>query len=180
MYLTGPEIERQVAEGRIVIDPLDPECVGPNSIDLHLHPDLMVYRGTQDYPDVNPVLDMRRTDDLVTHRMTIPDTGMILTPGKLYLGRTVEHTEFPDHMAQITGRSSVGRLGLSIHITAGLGDIGFRGTWTLEITVVHPVRVYPNVRICQLYVAQVVGERRPYRGRYQNQRDATASRFHER
>jgi len=168
MYLTGPRIEELIARGEIVIDPFDRECVGPNSVDLHLHPEMRFYS--------RAILDMK--DDLQTQPLVIPEDGLRLDPGLLYLGRTVEYTKFPRHVAQITGRSSVGRLGIHVHATAGLGDVGFEGTWTLEISVIQPVRIYPNVRICQIFVAEVSGDIRPYEGRYLNQVDATPSRFH--
>lgn len=86
-----------------------------------------------------------------TRRLTIPPEGMVLKPGKLYLGRTVERTRTDKFIPMLEGRSSVGRLGMGIHVTAGFGDIGFDGPWTLEITVTEPLRIYPLVEIAQIY-----------------------------
>jgi dCTP deaminase len=172
MYLTGPEIARLVELCTLTIDPFNPECVGPNSIDVHLAPELRCYLLREGQP-----LDLKTISKAVTTTHTIPETGYVLRPGVLYLGRTVEYTEFPHHVSQITGRSSIGRAGIQVHVTAGLGDIGFKGTWTLEITAVHPIRVYPHTRIAQLFVAEARGDVLPYKGRYLGQREITPSRF---
>ena len=94
-------------------------------------------------------LDMKRSQHLVIEK--IPEEGFILEPGVLYLARTMEYTETHKFVPMLEGRSSVGRLGISIHSTAGFGDIGFCGYWTLEISCVQPVRIYPGVEICQIY-----------------------------
>ena len=94
-------------------------------------------------------LDMKRNQHLVIEK--IPKEGFILEPGVLYLARTMEYTETHKFVPMLEGRSSVGRLGISIHSTAGFGDIGFCGYWTLEISCVQPVRIYPGVEICQIY-----------------------------
>ena len=168
MILTGPEIEKQVAAGRINITPWVSKNAGPNSVDLRLHPEIQVYREVP--------LDMRR--DNPTQKRLIPDFGMVLQPGILYLGRTVEriHTDF--YVPKVDGRSSIGRLGMQVHVTAGFCDTGFDGTITLEMTVVHALRVYAGVRICQVCFTEPVGELRLYKGRYQGQTEATASRFY--
>jgi dCTP deaminase len=108
----------------------------------------------------------------------IPKSGRLLYPGGLYLGRTVEHTETKRFVPMIEGRSSVGRLGIFVHVTAGFGDIGFSGTWTLEITVVKPVIIYPFVPICQLYFHTVEGDFDLYKStKYQGQKKIVSSRF---
>lgn len=168
-YLSGPEIRRLVNLGEVEIEPFTDNQVGPNSYDMRLHPELRVYNDL--------ILDMRK--DNPTRPMTIPEEGLVLVPGELYLGRTVERTSTPLHVPEVVGRSSVGRLGIFIHVTAGFGDHGFNGTWTLEITCIRRVRIYPFARICQLSLAPLVGEPFPYKGRYQHQVDATASRFHQ-
>jgi len=175
--LTGPEIERQIALERIVIDPYDPTAVGPNSIDVRLAPELVGYDvDLCEYSVLSGyVLDARR--DNPTWSRPIHEEGVVLMPGRLYLARTVERTHTPFHVPQISGRSSVGRLGIRIHATAGFGDVGFNGTWTLEIDVVHPVRVYAGMRIAQLYFTEPVGELRQYTGRYQGETDVVASRM---
>jgi dCTP deaminase len=144
--------------------------IGPNSIDLHLHQHLRTYRGELDAHGDNP------TDDV-----TITKEGFVMQPGKLYLARTVERTFTPHHVAKLGGRSSTGRLGLSVHQTSGLGDVGFDGTWTLSLSCVEPVRIYPGMRIAQLWLFEVssaVSEEDQYRGRYQGQHAPTAYRGH--
>lgn len=165
--LTGPEIRRQIELGRIIISPL-PRTFNPNSVNLTLAPLLRRY--------LEPVLDCRK--DNPTFIQEIPDEGLVLQPGRLYLGSTNEWTESPFHAPMIEGRSSLARLGMKVHLTAGFGDVGFRGHWTLEIEVAHPLRIYPNIEICQICFHTVEGEIRPYQGKYQNQESATASRLY--
>ena len=303
--LTGTEIERRVKKGHIQITPYDPKCVNPNSYNLKLHPQLLIYKrdaeranitskkeivsiddimkfrsdtgiafGTtsehvaHDEPvfnlrndeekhescsididdesiriinrnNVNKAIDIKvtRLHDIVDEKIKdietkwssafnqlggtvvhndnksrerdeeikslpivesnylppldmhkknetiefqIPEEGYVLQPGVLYIGRTVERTATDKFIPMINGRSSGGRLGISIHICAGFGDIGFDGTWTLEITVVEPVRIYPNEEIAQVCFFTPAGKKaKLYRGRYYKQEDATASRFHQ-
>ena len=88
---------------------------------------------------------------------------------KLYLGRTLEYTKTDQFVPMLEGRSSVGRLGLFIHVTAGFGDVGFAGYWTLEMFCIHPIVIYPNVEICQIYYHTIQGEYTKYdSGKYQN------------
>ena len=125
-----------------------------------------------------PPLDMHKKNETIEFQ--IPEEGYVLQPGVLYIGRTVERTATDRFIPMINGRSSGGRLGISIHICAGFGDIGFDGTWTLEITVVEPVRIYPNEEIAQVCFFTPAGKKaKLYRGRYYKQEDATASRFHQ-
>ncbi len=169
MILSGLEIIRQVNEARIAITPFDEKLVGPNSCNLRLHNELLVY--------TDPVLDMKQP--LSTRRIFIPSEGLVLEPGVLYLGRTFEHTATNHFVPMLEGRSSIGRLGLFIHVTAGFGDIGFSGYWTLEIHCVHPVRIYPMVEICQIYYHKIEGEHRLYNsGKYQDNRDIQPSLIH--
>ena len=100
----------------------------------------------------------------------------MLQPGKLYLGRTVEHTKTLGFVPMLEGRSSVGRLGICIHITAGFGDVGFDGFWTLELFCVEPVRIYPFVEICQIYYHTLEGDYDPYiSGKYNNNQNIQPS-----
>lgn len=159
MILSGTEIVRQIERGNISIDPFDRLRVNPNSYNLRLHHELMVY--------TDPVLDMKKP--LHTEIIAIPESGLVLQPGRLYLGRTVERTETHGYVPMLEGRSSIGRLGLYIHVTAGFGDVGFTGYWTLEIQCVQPVKIYPSVEICQIYYHTVEGEITEYAGgKYQN------------
>lgn len=159
MILSGKEIERLVGCGDIVIDPFNPKQVNPNSYNLRLHDELLVY--------ADPVLDMKK--ELRTEALPIPGGGLLLKPGVLYLGRTVEYTATGKYVPMLEGRSSMGRLGLYVHVTAGFGDVGFAGYWTLEIHCVQPVKIYPGVEICQIYYHGIQGEFVPYSsGKYQN------------
>ena len=124
------------------------------------------------------VLDMAANNP--TYELEIPESGLVLVPGRLYIGSTVEYTETRNLVPCIDGKSSIGRLGINIHVTAGFGDVGFKGTWTLEITAVEPVRIYPNVRFCQISYEQVVGEIQEYQSKkYQGQRTPRASQAFE-
>ncbi|MDL2294934.1 dCTP deaminase [Ruminococcaceae bacterium OttesenSCG-928-D13] len=159
MILSGLEIQRQVEAGHIQIDPFDAARLNPNSYNLRLHNELLVY--------TDPLLDMKKP--LNTERLIIPEDGLVLEPGRLYLGRTFEHTATDAFVPMLEGRSSVGRLGLYVHVTAGFGDIGFSGYWTLEIQCVQPVKIYPMVEICQIYYHRIEGDYQPYAsGKYQN------------
>ncbi|MFW6223460.1 MAG: dCTP deaminase [Spirochaetota bacterium] len=158
MILSGRQIRRSLGKG-IVIDPFNPEQLNPNSYKLRLHDELVVYDA--------PVLDMR-TENPVSH-IIIPPEGLELEPHRLYLGRTIEYTETDGVVPMLEGRSSIGRLGLFVHITAGFGDVGFRGYWTLEIFCVQPIRIYPGVQICQIFYHTIEGDYDGYEGgKYQN------------
>jgi dCTP deaminase len=157
MILSGKEIERQQGSN-IIIDPFSRDQLNPNSYNLRLHEDLMVYS--------SDILDMKIPNPV--EELTIPEEGLLLQPGKLYLGRTIEYTESHSYVPMLEGRSSIGRLGLFIHVTAGFGDVGFCGYWTLEIFCVQPVRIYAAVEICQIYYHHIDGDWDPYTsGKYQ-------------
>lgn len=158
MILSGKKIKEKLGT-EIIIEPYNDSQLNPNSYNLRLHNQLLVY--------TNQVLDMRSPNN--TQEITIPQSGLILEPGKLYLGRTVEYTKTNNLVPMIEGRSSVGRLGLFIHITAGFGDVGFNGYWTLEMFCVHPIKIYPNVEIGQIFYHTIEGEYTPYiSNKYQN------------
>jgi len=165
MILSGKEIHAKLGK-EIVIEPFNPNALNPNSYNLTLHNELMVYE--------NYELDMRVENK--AHTIAIPGEGLLLEPGKLYLGRTAEYTETDKYVPMLEGRSSVGRLGLSVHVCAGFGDVGFKGYWTLEIHCVQPVRIYAGVGICQIYYHSIEGEYAPYiSGKYQNNKGTQAS-----
>ncbi len=158
MILSGKEIEKHLGN-EIIIEPFVPKRLNPNSYNLTLANELLVYE--------NDVLDMKSLNP--TRKMLIPEEGLVLQPNTLYLGRTNEFTKTDAFIPMLEGRSSTGRLGLCIHVTAGFGDVGFAGYWTLEIFCVHPVKIYPNVEICQIYYHNIVGDYEPYQsGKYQN------------
>lgn len=148
MILSGLEIARQAELGRIEISPFDKNRLNPNSYNLRLHNELYVYE--------DKLLDMKKP--LSVKKIVIPPEGLVLEPGTLYLGRTFEYTATDHYVPMLEGRSSTGRLGLNIHVTAGFGDIGFHGYWTLEIQCVQPVKIYPMVEICQIYYHIIEGE----------------------
>lgn len=124
MILSGKEIKNKLGK-EICIDPFDEKLLNPNSYNLRLHNELLIYE--------DPVLDMKKPNK--TNKIIIPEDGYILKPGELYLGRTLEYTKTDKYVPMLEGRSSIGRLGLFIHVTAGFGDVGFNGYWTLEMFV---------------------------------------------
>jgi dCTP deaminase len=148
MILSDRQILAEMEKGSIVIDPYDRKYLGSNSYDVHLGRYLAVYK--------SDILDARLHNE-VDH-FQIPDNGLILLPHRLYLGVTAEYTETHRHVPFLEGKSSIGRLGIDIHATAGKGDIGFCNTWTLEISVKQAVRVYHGMPIGQLIYFEVSGE----------------------
>jgi dCTP deaminase len=180
MMLSGLEIDEYVQKGKqlvkqrlfqvepyIIIDPYEEKRLNPNSYNLRLSDKLLV-NGHHPVGDTTVPLDMKV--EPVFNEVEIPESGLMLSPGGLYLGSTVEYTESHGLVPRIDGRSSVGRLGICVHVTAGFGDVGFCGTWTLEITCVRPVRIYPNVEICQISYETISSNHMPYdSGKYQHQ-----------
>jgi dCTP deaminase len=165
MVLSGHEIQRQLGTN-ILIEPFDPARLNPNSYNLALHDELMVYEES--------ILDMRKANRV--RRLRIPSEGLVLQPGQLYLGRTAERTETHNLVPMIEGRSSIGRLGLFVHVTAGFGDVGFCGYWTLEMFAVQPVRIYAGVAICQIFYHDLRGTFEEYQSdKYQNNTDIQPS-----
>lgn len=158
MILSGKKIKEKLGN-EIIIEPYSEKQLNPNSYNLRLHHELLVY--------TNPTLDMRTPNP--TTKITIPENGLMLEPNRLYLGRTLEYTKTTNFVPMIEGRSSIGRLGLFIHITAGFGDVGFSGYWTLEMFCVHPIKIYPNVEIGQIFYHNIDGDFVPYvSNKYQN------------
>lgn len=160
MILSGKEIEKRLGRD-LFIEPFRKEQLNPNSYNLRLHDELLMYTGE--------ALDMKKENPV--EKVVIPREGLVLTPNRLYLGRTVEYTKTLNLVPMLEGRSSVGRLGLFIHVTAGFGDVGFSGYWTLEIFCIQPIRIYPDIEICQLYYHTLQGDYESYQsGKYQNNR----------
>jgi dCTP deaminase len=151
--------------GAIVIRPFDRCCLGTNSYDVHLAPTLRVYKdgkvnvpifgGGSEAIDLLGPLDVRVPRETVD--VPIPEEGIVLEPGELYLASTTEYTESNEHVPMLNGRSSLGRYGLSIHVTAGTGDVGFRGHWTMELFVIKPLRVYAGIAVGQLLWLETSG-----------------------
>lgn len=152
MILSDRKILEAIQNGKIVIEPYDASCLGTNSYDVHLGKTLAVYE--------ERVLDAKKHNTV--KYIEIPDEGYLLQPGILYLGVTLEYTETHHTVPFLEGKSSVGRLGIDIHATAGKGDVGFCNTWTLEISCVQPVRIYAGMPIGQLIYFEVNGEIEKY------------------
>jgi len=158
MILSGKEIRRHLGQ-EIVIEPFQERRLNPNSYNLSLHRQLLTYE--------RPILDMKQPNPVT--EMIIPSDGLLLEPNRLYLGRTNEYTRTEKYVPMLEGRSSIGRLGLFVHVTAGFGDVGFAGYWTLEMFCVQPIIIYPDVEICQIYYHSIEGDYDAYRsGKYQN------------
>lgn len=158
MILSGKEIKKRIGK-EIKINPFNEKQLNPNSYNLKLHNELITYNES--------TLDMKKNNS--TTKIIIPDKGLILEPNKLYLGRTVEYTETNNLVPMLEGRSSIGRLGLFIHITAGFGDVGFSGYWTLEIFCIQPIKIYPFIEVCQIYYHTIEDNFEKYSSeKYQN------------
>lgn len=148
MILTDLAILKAMEEGDILVEPYNRNCLGTNSYDVHLSKYLACY--------IDDVIDAKKHNHV--EHFEIPDDGIVLQPGKTYLGSTLEYTETRSFVPFLEGKSSVGRLGIDIHATAGKGDVGFCNHWTLEISVSQPVRVYATMPIGQLIYFKVEGE----------------------
>ncbi len=148
MILSDKKILDGIENGEIVIEPFDRSCLGTNSYDVHLGRWLATYK--------DPVLDARKHNTI--EHFEIPEEGYVLQPGTLYLGVTQEYTETHNAVPFLEGKSSVGRLGIDIHATAGKGDVGFCNTWTLEISCTQPVRIYRGMPIGQLIYFKIDGD----------------------
>lgn len=192
MILTGPEIIRRRGLGEIVIEPFNAKHVNPNSVDLTLGDKLLVYKLNEapivDFTVGLPngllqtqsihALDPRVPCPTQTVELPEPPDACVLVPGMLYLASTAEYTETHGLVPGLHGKSSLARMGISIHLTAGFGDHGFCGVWTCEVTVAHPVKVWRGMRFCQIAYQQLAGEPSPYQGRYAHQRGPVEARTH--
>lgn len=193
--LLGNEIENEYVSGRIKIKPFNLEFLGPNSIDVTLNRKLLTYEPvainydnrcgffvTKKIVDESVYLDLAKENPV--YEIDIPEEGLILSPGILYLGCTNEIAGSDHYIPMYEGRSSMARLGIQSHISAGFGDIGFTSNWTLEITCIHPVKIYPNIRIGQVYFHKVQQESIQslrdlgmiYKGKYSDQPTAQKSK----
>ncbi len=148
MILSDHEIRKAIDGGDIIIEPFDSTRLGTNSYDVRLGKTLATY--------LDDTLDARKHNKVTMFE--IPEEGIVLQPGIVYLGVTEEYTETHRHVPFLEGKSSIGRLGIDIHATAGKGDVGFCNHWTLEISVAQPVRVYHLMPIGQLIYFAVSGE----------------------
>jgi len=183
MILTGPEVISAIHRQEIEIAPFEPGNVNAASIDLRLGSKIAVYKrwvylpqgskaaiaGGQIYSHNDRFIDCKNADDFEVHFLDIPDEGIILRPGILYLMHTVEEVYTRKFVPVLDGKSSLGRLGVLVHLTAGYGDPGFSGQYTLEVSVMHPVKVYAGMRFCQMRFHTTVGSSMSYqqaRGNY--------------
>lgn len=148
MILSDNRILEEIEKKTIIIKPYNREKLGSNSYDVHLGKNLAMY--------VDEVLDAKKHNKI--RHFEIPEEGFVLDPKQLYLGVTMEYTETHAHVPFLEGKSSTGRLGIDIHATAGKGDIGFCGNWTLEISCKIPVRIYAGMPIGQLIYFPLEGD----------------------
>lgn len=140
MLLSDRDILNEIKRSDIQIDPFDVDNLGSNSYDLHLDETLKVY--------TDEVLDSRGEPSV--EELTIPEEGLVLEPGRVYLGSTLEWTRTRHLVPRLEGKSSMARLGVSVVSDGGFGDVDFEGCWTLELSVRQPVRIYPEMAICQI------------------------------
>jgi dCTP deaminase len=144
--------------------------LNPNSYNLSLGNELIVYE--------EDILDCKKENK--TRIIKIPEEGYILQPGEFYLAKTMEYTETYKNVPILNGRSSIGRVGLAVHISAGCGDAGFKGAWTLSLYAMQPVKVYPGMRICQICYYPLIGsDRIKYHGKYANNGKVNVSKMEE-
>lgn len=155
MILTGPEITREHERGEITLVPFDPDSINPNSYNYHLGLELITFAPGEVSPQGNP-------GELIS----IPPEGYILWPGQLYLGSTMERIGSRRYAVSLIGRSTIGRLGLWLQITADLGHVGCNHNWTLEMKVTQPLRVFAGMPIGQVSFWTCLGELPQYQGLY--------------
>jgi dCTP deaminase len=184
VILSDRTLREQIAAGRIVIEPLDERCIQPSSIDVKVSNLFRVFRN-----HTAGIIDVKQDLEDLTEMINVADDGVfMLHPGEFVLGSTLERIAVPDDLvARIEGKSSLGRLGLLIHSTAGFIDAGFDGHITLELSNVAslPITIYPGMKIGQVsFVQMTTAADNPYgkgaRGsKYQGQRGPTPSRYFE-
>lgn len=182
MVLSDRTIKSEMAAGRIIIDPLDPCDIQPSSVDLHLGDDFQVFRNSR-YPYIDPG---REQPGLMERVSASPEEPFVLHPGEFALGTTVERIALPDDVVgRLEGKSSLGRLGLLIHSTAGYVDPGWDGRLTLELSNVAnlPILLTPGMKIGQVSFSKMTTPvDRPYGhpelgSRYMGQHEATSSKM---
>ncbi len=166
--LSGQEIIEAVERGDITIKPFNKEQVNPNSYNLTLGQELYVYS--------DGILDSKKKNKL--NKITIPDDGYILSPNEIYLALSNEYTENQVYVPQMSGRSSIGRVGLMVHSNAGGGSIGFNGKWLFNITCLVPTKVYKDMQIGQLWFFPIIGDDSiRYEGEHHNQKKVKSTKI---
>lgn len=183
VILSDRTIKEELAAGRIVIEPLDESCIQPSSVDLHIDGAFRVFRN-----HTMGIIDVKTDTSELTELVEIePDGVFILHPGEFVLGTTLERVALPDDLvARLEGKSSLGRLGLLIHSTAGFVDAGWDGQLTLELSNVAslPITLYPNMKIGQIsFIKMTTAADHPYGSgevgsKYQGQRGPIASQYY--
>ncbi len=178
MVLSDRTIREQLAAGRLVIDPFDEAMLQPSSVDVRVSHEFRVFHNNR-----HPYIDVRRPLEDLTELVTVvPDEPFILHPGEFVLGSTLERVAVPDDLvARLEGKSSLGRLGLLIHSTAGYVDPGWDGQITLELSNVArlPITIYPGMPIGQLsFLTLTTPVDTKYQGKYLGQSGPVASRYH--
>ena len=184
VILSDRDLRTELAAGRIIIEPFDEACVQPSSIDIKVHNLFRVFRN-----HTAGIIDVKKDMTDLTELVDIPLDGVfILHPGEFVLGSTLERVAVPnDLVARVEGKSSLGRLGLLIHSTAGFIDAGFDGHVTLELANVAnlPITLYPGMKIGQIsFMKMTSPAEKPYGSgakgsKYQGQRGPTPSRYFE-
>jgi dCTP deaminase len=184
MILSDRSIREEIEAGRITIDPFDPSCLQPSSVDLHVDRTFRTFHNAR-----YPYIDVKAPMPGLTELVEVPgDTPFILHPGEFVLGSTLERVRLPDDLvARLEGKSSLGRLGLLIHSTAGYVDPGWDGYLTLELSNVAnlPITIYPGMKIGQIsFLRMTTPADHPYGSastgsKYQGQRGPTPSRYFE-
>ena len=187
MMLTGSKILEEVKNGNIEISDFDAKRINPNSYNLRLGNKIKYFdRKVYINPDTgerkgmysSQIIDPKFPPYMEEYDM-FEKGELILYPNKLYLASTMEETFTDKYIPCISGRSSIGRLGLNVHVTAGFGDIGFKGKWTLELFCIEPIIIRPGMEICQIYFFEPSGDTSiQYHGKYQNQNDAKPSEIY--
>ena len=169
--LSGMEIINAVEKGDIIIKPFNKKQVNPNSYNLTLGKELYVYE--------NGILDCKKKNKI--RKITIPKEGFTLCPNEIYLAMSNEYTENNIYVPQISGRSSIGRVGIMVHSNAGGGSIGFKGKWLFNITCLVPTKVYTGMQIGQLWFFPLIGDSEiKYAGEHFNQKKVKSTILHER
>jgi dCTP deaminase len=184
MVLSDRTLRTEIGKGRIIIEPLGEGCIQPASVDLHLDRQILVFQNNR-----VPYVDIRAQTERLTDMVVIGDDDpFMLHPGEFVLGSTLEHVEVPDDLvARLEGKSSLGRIGLLIHSTAGYVDPGWKGHLTLELSNVSklPITLYHRMKIGQISFLRLTEPAERLYGskelgsKYQGQQEPTASKIHE-
>ena len=174
MVLSDKRIKEEIANGNIGIEPFIEQHLNPNSVDLTLAPNCKIYPR-----DI--ILDVKKVNE--TYDFVIGEEGYVLEPGLVYLYRVNEKIGVKGNLcAKVEGKSSLGRLGLFVHVTAGFIDSGFEGSLVLELVATQPIRIYPNMKICQLKFEETTEVETSYDkvpgSKYMNQQGVVASKMH--